>query len=85
MVRAMLSHAKIGEFKHCSRETVLTVIRGRRLNVPEAERILDKNCEQHGDTKTSTALFLWKDHNDGRQYFLNPKRVGELKPAVASS
>jgi hypothetical protein len=85
MVRAMLSHAKIGEFKHCSRETVLTVIRGRRLNVPEAERILDKNCEQYGDTKTSTALFLWKDHNDGRQYFLNPKRVGELKPTVAPS
>jgi hypothetical protein len=85
MVRAMLSHAKIGEFKHCSRETVLTVIRGRRLNVPEAERILDKNCEQHCDSKTPTALFLWKDHNDGRQYFLNPKRVNELRPATVSS
>ena len=85
MVRAMLSHAKIGEFKHCTRETVLRVIRGRRLNVPAAERVLDKNSEQYGDTKTSTALFLWKDHNDGRQYFLNPKCVGELKPAAANS
>jgi len=85
MVRAMLSHSKIGEFKHCPRETVLRVIRGRRLNVPAAQRVLDKNSEQHGDTKTSTALFLWKDHNDGRQYFLNPKRVGELKPAAANS
>jgi hypothetical protein len=80
MVRAMLSHSKIGEFSHCPRETVLKVVRGRHLNVPAAERVLDKNCEQHEDKKTSASLFLWKEHHDGRQYFLNPKRMPEIKP-----
>ncbi|MGP0021297.1 MAG: hypothetical protein ACLPHP_22195 [Candidatus Sulfotelmatobacter sp.] len=85
MVRAMVSHSKIGEFSHCPRETVLKVVRARHLNVPAADRVLDKNCEQHEDTKTSASLFLWKEHHDGRQYFLNPKRVGEIKPVTANS
>ena len=79
ILRAMLGHAKIGEFKHCPRETVLKVIRGRRLNVPLAEKILEQNCEQHQDAKESEAIFLWKDHNDGRQYFLNPKRIEQVR------
>ena len=79
MLRAMLSHSKIGEFSHCTKETVLTVIRARHLNVPAAERILDMNSQVHQDTKNSDSLFLWKDHNDGRQYFLNPRRVGDIK------
>jgi hypothetical protein len=82
MVQAMKSHSKIGEFSHCPKETVLKVIRGRRLNVPAAERVLDQNVEQHESTKTSASLFLWKEHHDGRQYFLNPKRMAEIKPAI---
>jgi hypothetical protein len=57
----------------------LTVIRARHLNVPAAERILDMNSQVHQDTKNSDSLFWWKDHNDGRQYFLNPRRVGDIK------
>ncbi len=80
MVQKMVSHSKIGEFSHCPKETVLKVIRARHLNVPAAERVLDQNTEQHESTKTSASLFLWKGHHDGRQYFLNPKRMAEIKP-----
>jgi hypothetical protein len=79
MLRAMLSHSKIGEYSHCPKETVLKVIRGRHLNVPLAERILDENCERHQGNSDSERIFLWKDHNDGRQYFLNPKKVERVK------
>ena len=79
MLRAMLSHSKIGEYSHCTRETVLTVIRARHLNVPAAERILDMNSEAHEDRRTSDSLFLWKAHHEGRQYFLNPRRVDYIK------
>jgi hypothetical protein len=71
MLRAMLSHAKIGENKHCPKETVLKVIRGRHLDVPGAELVLEQHSEVHRDTKKSSSFFLWKEHNDGRQYFLN--------------
>lgn len=79
MLRAMLSHAKIGENKHCPRETVLKVIRGRHLDVPGAELVLDQHSEAHRDTRKSSSFFLWKEHNDGRQYFLNPSRVDDIK------
>ena len=79
MLRAMLSHSKIGEFSHCTKETVLTVIRARHLNVPAAERILDANSDIHEDKRVSDSLFLWKDHHDGRQYFLNPRKVEGIK------
>jgi hypothetical protein len=82
IVQAMVSHSKIGEFSHCPKETVLKVIRARHLNVPAAERVLDQNTKQHESTKTSDSLFLWKEHHDGRQYFLNPKRMAEVKPPV---
>jgi hypothetical protein len=88
MLRAMLSHSKIGEYSHCPKENVLKVIRGRHLNLPLAEQILDANCERHRDNAESECIFLWKDHNDGRQYFLNPKRVErarEIAALVASS
>jgi hypothetical protein len=80
MVQAMVSHSKIGEFSHCPKETVMKVIRARHPNVPSAERVLDQNTEQHVSTKTSASLFLWKEHHDGGQYFLNPKRMAEIKP-----
>lgn len=83
MLRAMLSHSKIGENSHCPKETVLRVIRGRHFNVPVAERILDANCERHRDNAESECLFLWKDHNDGRQYFLNPKKIERVKEIAA--
>lgn len=73
MLRGMLSHSKIGQFNHCPKATLLTGVRARRLNVVAAERILDENSEAFKDTKRSEALFLWKEHHDGRQYFLNPK------------
>jgi hypothetical protein len=79
MLRAMLSHAKIGPFKHCQKQTVLKCIRSRRMNVPVAERILDENTEPFEDTRVSDALFLWKPHDDGTRYFLNPRRVDEIK------
>ena len=82
MLRGMLSHSKIGPFSHCQKTTVLTAVRARRLNVPAAEEILDRNSELHHDTKTSEVLFLWKEHNDGRQYFLNPKKMEEIKTLV---
>jgi hypothetical protein len=79
MLRAMLSHAKIGQFKHCQRETVLKCIRARRLNVTIAEKVLDENCEVHEEKKESMAFFLTKDHNDGRRYFLNPSQMETIK------
>jgi hypothetical protein len=84
MLRGMMSHSKIGPFNHCSRETVLTGVRARRLNVPAADALLDHHSEAHHDTKTSEKLFLWKDHNDGRQYFLNPKRVEHAKALITT-
>lgn len=87
MLRAMLSHSKIGEYSHCPKETVLRVIRGRHLNVPLAERMLETNSERHQENADSDCIFLWKDHNDGRQFFLNPKKVEHVKAiaALASS
>ena len=84
MLRAMISHSKIGQFSHCQKETVLSGVRARRLNVAEAERILDKNSEAFQDTQKSDVLFLWKDHNDGKQYFLNPQRVDHVKTLIAA-
>jgi hypothetical protein len=84
MLRGMMSHSKIGPFNHCDRETVLTAVRTRRLNVPAADALIDKHSEAHQDTKTSEKLFLWKDHNDGRQYFLNPKKVEHVKVLIAT-
>jgi hypothetical protein len=63
---------------------VLKRIRARHLNAAIAERILDENSEKYGGTKPSISLFLWKDHNDGKQYFLNPKSVPEIKAMVAA-
>ena len=79
MARAMLSHDKIGQFNHCPKETLLKCIRARRMNVPAAERIIDENSEVYLGTKESEAMFLWKAHNDGRQYFLNPSRVEQTR------
>jgi hypothetical protein len=84
MLRGMMSHSKIGPFNHCNRETVLTAVRARRLNVPAADALIDKHSEAHQDTKASEKLFLWKDHNDGRQYFLNPKKVEHVKVLIAT-
>jgi hypothetical protein len=84
MLRGMMSHSKIGPFNHCTRETVLTGVRARRLNVPAADALLDRHSEVHQDTKTSEKLFLWKDHNDGRQYFLNPKKIERVKVLIAT-
>jgi hypothetical protein len=83
MLKGMLSHSKIGQFSHCQKITVLTGVRARHLNVATAERILDDNSEVFQDTKPSDALFLWKDHHDGRQYFLNPQRVESARAIVA--
>jgi hypothetical protein len=85
MLRGMISHSKIGPFNHCTRETVLKRVRARRLNVPAADQILDQHCEAFQDTKTSERLFLWKDHNDGRQYFLNPKKVEYIKALIEAA
>ena len=84
MLRGMLSHSKIGQFKHCPKATVLTGVRARHLNVALAEWILDRNSEIFQDTKSSDALFLWKDHHDGRQYFLNPQKVAVITALVAA-
>jgi hypothetical protein len=81
MLRGMLSHSKIGQFSHCQKATVLTGVRARRLNVPLAEEILDRNSEVFRDTK-SEHLFLWKEHGDGRQYFLNPQKVESIQGIV---
>lgn len=83
MLRGMVSHPKIEQPLHCDRDEVLTAVLARRLNVPTANAILDDNCEAHQDTKTSHKLFLYKDHNDGRQYFLNPKKMEQIKALIA--
>jgi hypothetical protein len=83
MVRGMLGHSKIGQFNHCQKATVLTTVRARHLNVAIAETILDENSQAHQSTKESDALFLWKEHNDGRQYFLNPRQVQNAKDLVS--
>lgn len=82
MVRAMLNHDKIGPFNHCPKETVLKCIRARRMNVPGAERILDENSETYLETSISEAMFLWKGHHDGRQYFLNARMVERTRQAL---
>ncbi len=79
MIRGMLSHSKIGQFSHCQRQTVLTGVRARHLDCSAADNILDANSEPYMDGTDSDALFLWKEHNDGRQYFLNPRRVVESR------
>jgi hypothetical protein len=84
MLRGMLSHSKIGQFSHCQKATVLTGVRARHLNAAVAERILSENSESFQDTRSSSALFLWKEHNDGRQYFLNPQEVERAKLLVAN-
>jgi hypothetical protein len=83
MLRGMLSHTKIGPFNHCQKTTVLTGVRARRLHVARAEGILDRNAESYQDTRDSDCLFLFKDHNDGAQYFLNARLVEEAKRIVA--
>jgi hypothetical protein len=82
MLRGMLSHSKIGPFNHCQKTTVLTGVRARRMNVPRAEAILDDNTESYEETRDSGSLFLFKGHNDGPQYFLNPRRVEEAKGII---
>jgi hypothetical protein len=79
MLRGMLSHSKIGQFNHCDKATVLTSVRGRRMNVPLAEEILNRNSEAFEDTSISEALFLSKEHNDGRRYFLNPSQMDRIR------
>jgi len=83
MLRGMLSHSKIGQFSHCQKATVLTAVRARRLNVPSAEEMLNRNSEAFQDTKSSDAFIFWKEHHDGRQYFLNPQRVEHIKEMLA--
>jgi hypothetical protein len=85
MLRGMLSHSKIGQFNHCPKQTVLKGVRARRLNVPAAERILDENSEAHQDTKDSDSIFLWKDHHDGRQYFLNSRLIERITTLVSNN
>jgi proteic killer suppression protein len=82
MLRGMLSHKKIGKVNHCQKATVLAPVRARRLNASIAEGILEKNSEAFQDTRKCSALLLFKEHNDGRQYFLNPHRVEEIKALV---
>jgi hypothetical protein len=82
ILQGMLSHSKIGPNNHCQKETVLKRIRARHLDTAAAERILDENSERYESTKQSDCLFLWKDHNDGRQYFLNPKTVPDIRAMV---
>ena len=84
MLQGMLSHSKIGANNHCPKETVLKRIRALHLNAASAEQILDANSEKHESTKDSDSLFLWKDHNDGDQYFLNPKQVMQIKAMLTS-
>jgi hypothetical protein len=84
MLRAMMSHSKIGQFSHCDRATVFTTIRARGLNTGVAEQQLDQHCEQYQDGKTSERLFLKKGHNDGDQYFLNPKKIEEIKVIITT-
>ena len=83
MLHGMLSHSKIVQFSHCTKATVLTGVRARRLNVPLAEEILDRNSSVFQDTKSSDDIFLWKEHGDGRQYFLNPQKVESIRAIVA--
>lgn len=84
ILQGMLSHSKIGLNNHCQKETVLNRIRARHLNAAAGERILDENSEKYESTKESACLFLWKDHNDGKQYFLNPKTVPDVKTIVSA-
>lgn len=79
MIRGMLSHAKIGQYKHCPLDDVLRGVRGRRLNVAAAERIVLANAEEYRETQESASLFLWKEHNEGKEFFLNPKCVGRCQ------
>jgi hypothetical protein len=83
MLRGMWSHSKIGQFSHCQKTTVLTGVRARHLNVSTAERILEENSDVFQDTKACTSLLLYKDHHDGRQYFLNPQQVETIKKLLA--
>lgn len=83
MLQGMLNHSKIGQFNHCQKETVLKRIRGRRLNVPVAEQVIDENSEAYHDSRDSDKFFLWKEHGDGRQYFLNSSRIPHCKAVVA--
>jgi hypothetical protein len=82
MIRPMLSHSKIGQFSHCDRETLLSTVRAKRLNMPLAEQLLTDNSEKYSDTEQSGRIFLWKAHNDGDQYFLNPRRVADCRNLV---
>lgn len=82
MLKGMLSHSKIGQYSHCDRTEVLTAVVAKGMNVARAEAILDENSERFRETATSEKLFLWKTHNDGDQYFLNPSKVSHVKQLV---
>lgn len=84
MLGGMVSHSKIGQFSHCQKATVLTRVRARHLDVATAEYILDENSELYQETRTSESLFLWKEHNDGRQYFLNPKAMENIRQKISA-
>jgi hypothetical protein len=85
MLQGMVNHDKIGQFNHCPKPTVLRRLRARHLNVAVAEAILDTNSEAYEEKRESAAYFLWKDHNDGRQYFLNPKLMEEIRERIAAT
>lgn len=84
MRQGMLSHSKIGPNNHCQEETMLKRIRARHLNAASAEHILDGNSEHYESTNESDSLFFWKDHDDGKQYILNPKQVPQIRSMIAS-
>lgn len=82
MIRPMLAHSKIGQFSHCSRETLFTSVRAKKLNMALAEQLLDGNSEQFADSAQSDRIFLWKAHNEGDQYFLNARCIPQCKAII---
>lgn len=82
MLKGMLSHSKIGQFSHCDQTEVLTAVVAQKYSVKRAQELLAGNSEQFRDSKESEKLFLWKTHNDGAQYFLNPQKVNDVKMFV---
>ncbi|SEC08110.1 hypothetical protein [Terriglobus roseus] len=78
MLRPMISHSKIGQYNHCSREEVLLTVKARRQNLRRADELLTQNAEKFLSTQESDKFFLWKAHNEGPEFFLNPKVIATI-------
>ena len=56
IIKPMLAKSKIGQFSHCSKETALTTVRAKHLDVTKAEDLFLGLTEQYSDNLSRCCL-----------------------------